>query len=74
MMHRFQRERQIEKDQVKARLVVARRELPQCIVLLRSLFEAVNVASSLNTTVATVGSGKEQKESIPTISTPAGAP
>jgi hypothetical protein len=55
MMHNFQRERQHEKSKIKADLEVARRELPQCILLLRSVFEAVNVAASLNTTLVTPG-------------------
>ena len=43
------------------------------MVLLRSLFEAVNVASSLNTTVVAIsGPGEAVKEAVPVQLTPAG--
>merc|ERR1711871_37435 len=73
LMHRFQRERQHEKLKIKADLVIARRDLPACMVLLRSLFEAVNVASILNTTVAAISAPGEtaKKDAVPIMLTPA---
>jgi len=73
MMHRFQRERQLEKVKIKDDLEAARKDLPSCIVLLRSLFEAINVASSLNTTVqgAATGPADANKDLLPVVSTPA---
>jgi hypothetical protein len=72
LMHKFQRERQREKVKNKEDLTIARRDLPACIALLRSLYEASNVAASLNTTIAgasaSAGSGKD---AVPVISTPA---
>jgi hypothetical protein len=59
MMHNFQRERQHEKNRIKKDLEVARRELPQAILLLRSVFEAINIAASLNTTLVTPGGAGE---------------
>ena len=57
MMHKFQRERQIEKVKIKDELALARQELPSCILILRSLYEAVNIASSLNTTLVAPNGG-----------------
>eukprot|EP01038_Epipyxis_sp_PR26KG_P004789 gene4789-6716_t len=51
MMHEFNRVKLKEKATLKSQLETYRRDLPACIGLLRNLFEAANVASSLNTTV-----------------------
>lgn len=44
-------QKQKEKDIVKAELFVARRDLPACIAVLRSVTEATYIAAALNTTV-----------------------
>lgn len=51
LMHEFQRERQLEKKNLKEALEVARRDLPACMALLRSMSEATNIAILLNTTL-----------------------
>eukprot|EP01041_Mallomonas_annulata_P002218 gene2218-4307_t len=78
MMYNFQRERQKEKNELKTVLEEARRDLPSCIAVLRSLVEASNIAASLNTSVAGP-SGKKSllapnsnnNGSIPRLVTPA---
>ena len=77
LMHDFQRERQLEKKKLKEQLVIARRDVPACIALLRSLPEATNVAIQLNTTLEgklsdpKLASGTAQQEEKQRISTPA---
>ena len=80
MMYKFQRERQKEKEELKSKLAVARRDLPSCMSVLRSLAEAINVASSLNTSVfsssALAASGYPKASTtsggaLPKMSTPA---
>ena len=64
MMHGFNRERQLEKINIKDSLVNYRRDLPACIALLRSYQEAANVAITLNTTVQGKGAAVESTDSI----------
>lgn len=64
MMHTFNRERQLEKINIKDTLVAYRRDLPACIALLRSYQEAANVAMTLNTTVQGKGATVESTDSI----------
>lgn len=77
LMHDFKRDRQTEKQKLKESLEIARRDLPACVALLRSLPEATNVAIQLNTsldgklsdaTLASKGAGgapEEQRVSTP---------
>ncbi|CAM9235500.1 unnamed protein product, partial [Ectocarpus fasciculatus] len=78
LMHDFKRDRQTEKQKLKESLEIARRDLPACVALLRSLPEATNVAIQLNTsldgklsdaTLASKGAGGASEEQR--VSTPA---
>lgn len=75
MMHNMKRERQQEKEKLKKELEDARSDLPACIAVLRSFYEASNVAASLNTIVqgpsAAYGLSATGDAGEPIVSTPA---
>lgn len=74
-MHIFQRERLKEKKKLQLELEDFRRDLPACVSVLRSYYEATNVASALNTVVQGPSSAysvaSTGKNSDLSISTPA---
>jgi hypothetical protein len=75
MMHNFQRERSQEKIKLKEDLEAARRDLPAAIAVIRSYFEAANIAASLNTIVqgpaAAYGASATGDAGGPKVTTPA---
>jgi hypothetical protein len=51
VMYKFQRQREQEKQKISVELEEYRRDLPSCLLVLRNMTEAVNLAASLNTVV-----------------------